>query len=212
MNKNKEILEQTAPNDTQKVSIGESAKSGRACPPQEGGELGSPEIDQLQTIVAELSDKYLRARAEIENTRRRAALDADSLARGRAVAVAENFLPIVDAINAALGIDPANEGIKALAAAADSALAKTGITRIDSIGKKMNPLFHNVVSTEPAITTTAGAGTNTSTGTGHNTGTGNGDGTGNNTGANTDIITKELQTGYMFGDTVLRPAMVVVAK
>jgi len=97
--------------------------------------------------------------------------------------VAENFLPLVDAIDAALSHDPENEGLRSLGKAAESALAKIGITRIESLGQKINPMLHNAISTQPACKDTAA-----------------------------DIITRELQTGYMFGDTVLRNAMVVVAK
>ncbi len=55
----------------------------------------------LEKEIVELNDKYLRAMAELENTRRRAAIDAESAARARAISIAENFLPLVDAINAA---------------------------------------------------------------------------------------------------------------
>jgi len=183
MKHEKEILKPT--DNTQKVSIDDGADTAQINPAPGGDnrpmECGD-EATQLRAAVAELNDKYLRARAEIENTRRRAALDTDAAARSRAVAVAENFLPLVDAINAALAHDPANPGLIALGRAADGALSKTGITKIESIGHKMNPMFHNVVSTMPKED------------------------------KDTDIIVQELQTGYMFGDTVLRNSMVVVAK
>ena len=56
-------------------------------------------------------DKYLRAVAEIENTRRRAAIDADAAARNRAMSVARHFLPVIDAAYAALSHNPDDEGI-----------------------------------------------------------------------------------------------------
>lgn len=145
-------------------------------------ETPADELSQLRDKVAQLSDKYLRAMAELENSRRRAGLDAESVARSRAMSVAENFLPLVDAIGAALAHSPADKGLAALAAAADGALAKTGIVRIEAAGQKLNPQFHNAVSVAE------------------------------NAGAESGVITEELQPGYMFGDTVLRPAMVVVAK
>lgn len=43
----------------------------------------NPEIEKLTAQLAELNDKYLRMAAELENTRRRAALDAESRARTR---------------------------------------------------------------------------------------------------------------------------------
>ena len=41
------------------------------------------EVEKLTAQLAEMNDKYLRMAAELENTRRRAALDAESRARVR---------------------------------------------------------------------------------------------------------------------------------
>ncbi|MDR1207450.1 MAG: nucleotide exchange factor GrpE [Rickettsiales bacterium] len=154
------------------------------------------ELENLRGDLADITDKYMRAAAEIENMRRRATIDAENMARARAVSVAEKFLPIVDATAAALSHDPENQGLLLLVRATDSALVKIGITRIESIGRTMNPQFHNVVSVREsdfsanpdADRLAAGAPTAPNT------------------------VLEELQPGYMFGDTVLRPAMVVVAK
>ena len=140
------------------------------------------ELEQLRGLVAELSDKYLRARAEAENTKRRASIDCDAAARTRAMAVAENFLPLIDAIDAAAAISPKDAGIQSMAAAANSALIKVGIVKVESVGQKLNPMFHNAVSVAAKD------------------------------GVAPDTIVEELQSGYMFGDTVLRTAMVIVVK
>jgi molecular chaperone GrpE len=132
--------------------------------------------------IAELNDKYLRAAAELENTRRRAAVDAQNLARSRAMSVAEKFLPLIDAIAAAQKASPEDQGIESMARASASVLAQIGISRMEAIGQIMNPSFHNVIS----VVETPNAPANT--------------------------IIEELQAGYMFGDAVMRPAMVIVAK
>ena len=64
------------------------------------------EIDTLNEKIAELNDKYLRTAAELENIRRRAALDAESTARNRVISIAENFLPLMEAIDAAITQEP----------------------------------------------------------------------------------------------------------
>ena len=43
------------------------------------------EVEKLQSQLADMNDKYLRLAAELENTRRRSALDAESRARKRAM-------------------------------------------------------------------------------------------------------------------------------
>lgn len=141
-------------------------------------------IEQLNNKVAELNDKYLRIAAELENTRRRASLDIESVSRNRAMGVAEKILPVMDAINAALAHNPDDEGIKTMQRAMENAFAQIGIVKIETVGQILNPQFHNAIQMvdKPDEKTP------------------------------TNTIINELQPGYMFGDTVLRPAMVVVSK
>jgi molecular chaperone GrpE len=145
-------------------------------------ESQNPEIEKLNATIAELNDKYLRAVAEIENTRRRAAIDADAAARNRAMSVARHFLPVIDAMAAALKHNPDDAGAAAMSRAIDAACAEIGMIKIESVGQKLNPQFHNAIQ----MIDVAGTETNT--------------------------IVEEMQAGFMFGDTVLRPAMVIVAK
>lgn len=139
------------------------------------------QTDELIAQINELNDKYLRTAAELENTRRRAALDAESRATRRAMGVAEKILPVMDAIDAALKHNPDDAGIQSMARAMESAFAQIGITKIESVGQILNPQFHNAIqvieSDKP-----------------------------------TNTIIEDMQPGYMFGDTVLRTAMVIVAK
>ena len=141
-------------------------------------------IEQLNNKIAELNDKYLRVAAELENTRRRSALDIESVSRNRAMSVAEKILPVMDAVQSALKHAPDDEGIKTMERALQSAFAHIGITKINAVGEKLNPQFHNAIQMvdKPDEKT------------------------------ETNTIVEEMQTGYMFGDTVLRTAMVVVSK
>lgn len=141
-------------------------------------------IEQLNGKIIELNDKYLRTAAELENTRRRAALDVESVSRNRAMGVAEKILPVMDAVQSALKHNPEDDGIKSMQRALENAFAQIGITRIESIGEKLNPQFHNAIQIVDKP----------------------------NDKTETNTIVKELQTGYMFGDTILRTAMVVVSK
>jgi molecular chaperone GrpE len=139
-------------------------------------------IEELTQQLADMNDKYLRLAAELENTRRRSALDAQSRARNSAMSVAQKILPVMDAVNAALKHAPDDAGIKSMALALESAFKDIGITKIESVGQTLNPIHHNAIqvieSPEHASNT----------------------------------IVDEMQTGYMFDDTVLRTAMVIVAK
>ncbi len=141
-------------------------------------------IEELNSKIAELNDKYLRVAAELENTRRRASIDIESVSRSRAMSVAEKILPVMDAVKAALNHTPDDEGIKTMERALANAFAQIGIIKIESVGQILNPQFHNAIQ----IVDKPDEKTETNT------------------------IIEEMQPGYMFGDTVLRPAMVIVSK
>ena len=151
------------------------------------GDASDSEIEKLNAQIAELTDKFLRLAAELENTRRRAAIDVESTARNRAMSVAKKFLPVMDAIDAALQHSPDDAGIKSMAAAMNDAFSQIGITKIESVGQIMNPQFHNAIQVVDAPADTEPK-------------------------PEPNTIVSELQPGYMFGDTVLRTAMVTVCK
>ncbi len=142
------------------------------------------EVEKLTAQIAELNDKYLRIAAELENTRRRAAIDADAAARNRAMNIAGKILPVMDAVDAALKHSPDDAGIQSMARALESAFAQIGITKMETLGTVLNPQFHNAIQVIEAPDKNAPANT----------------------------IVEEMQSGYMFGDNVLRTAMVVVCK
>ena len=140
-------------------------------------------VKELQDKVADITDKYMRVAAELDNTRKRSQRDAESAARTCGMGVAKKFLPVMDACEQALKHTPDDAGIKSLSLALESAFAQIGIVKIESVGQQLNPQFHNAISVVPADDAHP-----------------------------TNTITEEMQTGYMYGDTVLRPAMVIVSK
>lgn len=145
------------------------------------------EIKTLQAQLEEMKDKYLRTAAELENTRRRSSIDIESAVRNRAISIASKFLPVMDAIEAALKHTPDDEGVKSMKKAMETTFSEIGITRIESVGQKLNPQLHNAIQVIEKNQD-------------------NGEKVAPNT------IVEEMQTGYMFGDTVIRTAMVVVSK
>ena len=164
------------------VSVKDAGKTEKVEKVAEKAET-KDELAKLAAQIADLNDKYLRTAAELENTRRRAAIDAEARARSRAMSVAEKILPVMDAVDAALKHAPGDEGIKSMARAMEAAFADVGITRIKAVGEVLNPALHNAIQVVPAVDDTA-----------------------------PNTVVEEMQPGYMFGDNVLRTAMGVVAK
>ena len=148
----------------------------------------NPEIKiaELEGRLAEMSDAYLRAKAEVENVRRRA--DED-IAKARKFAVegfAEAMLPIMDSLEAAIAtpnaqVETVLEGVHATRRQLSAALERNKVVEINpGQGAKFDPHQHQAISMVPADQE-----------------------------ANT--IVSVLQKGYLIADRILRPALVTVA-
>jgi molecular chaperone GrpE len=152
-------------------------------------------LDALRAENAELKDRVLRALAETENTRRIAARekqDASQYAVTRfardMVAIADNFARALAALPAdkMQSADPAVraviEGVEATERQLIAALQAHGIKVIDTTDGKFDPNLHQAIAEVP--------------------------GNGKPGGSIVDVV----QTGYVIGDRLLRPAMVTVAR
>ncbi len=151
-----------------------------------GGADPAAELAALQAKHAEVADAYLRAKAEAENTRRRA---EEEMAKARKFAVesfAESLLPVTDSLEAAIAIPNASaaqvlEGVHATLRQLLSALERHKVVPIaPPPGTKFDPHQHQAISVVPAE---------------HEAG----------------AVVAVLQKGYLIADRVLRPALVTVA-
>ncbi|OGA84336.1 MAG: nucleotide exchange factor GrpE [Burkholderiales bacterium RIFCSPHIGHO2_01_FULL_63_240] len=148
------------------------------------------QLAELQAKHAEVSDAYLRAKAEAENIRRRA---EDEISKARKFAVeafADSLLPVRDSLEAALATHAAKpdtpvetvlEGVQATLRQLASALERNKVIEVNpAAGTKFDPAIHQAISMVPAEQE-----------------------------ANT--VVGVLQKGYTIAERVLRPALVTVA-
>ena len=159
-----------------------------AAPAQEAAAAVNAEIklQELEAKHAEVADAYLRAKAEAENTRRRA---EDEIAKARKYAVesfADSLLPVKDSLEAAIAIPDASseqmlEGVHATLRQLVAALERNKVAEINPIaGTKFDPHQHQAISVVPAA-------------------------------QEPNTVVAVLQKGYLIADRVLRPALVTVA-
>ena len=143
-------------------------------------------LQELEARHAEVSDAYLRAKAEAENTRRRA---DDEIAKARKYAVegfAESLLPVRDSLEAAIAIADASpeqmlEGVHATLRQLLAALERNKVAEINpAAGTRFDPHQHQAISVVPAA-------------------------------QEPNTVVAVLQKGYLIADRVLRPALVTVA-
>jgi molecular chaperone GrpE len=155
--------------------------NGRPTEPPAGARLA-----ELEAKHAEVADAYLRAKAEAENTRRRA---EEEIAKARKFALesfAESLLPVRDSLEATTAIaDASNEqllqGVHATLKLLTQALERNRVVEINPpVGTRFDPHQHQAISMLPADQE-----------------------------ANT--IVAVLQKGYLIAERVLRPALVTVA-
>lgn len=143
-------------------------------------------IAELEGRLAEMSDAYLRAKAEVENIRRRADEDVAKARKFAVEAFAEAMLPVMDSMEAAIATPNASvetvlEGVHATRRQLASALERNRVVEINpAAGTKFDPHQHQAISVVPADQE-----------------------------ANTVVAV--LQKGFLIADRVLRPALVTVA-
>ncbi|EGR0728239.1 nucleotide exchange factor GrpE [Vibrio cholerae] len=162
------------------------------------------EIDEKEAKIAQLEaallvseerlkeqqDSVLRARAEVENMRRRSEQEVDKARKFALSRFAEELLPVIDnlerAIQAADGeveaIKPLLEGVELTHKTFVDTIAKFGLKEINPHGEAFNPEFHQAMSIQESAE--------------HEPNT----------------VMFVMQKGYELNGRVLRPAMVMVSK
>ncbi len=143
---------------------------------------------ELETKHTDVADAYLRAKAEAENTRRRADEDISKSRKFAIESFAEALLPVMDSMEAAIAMPDAApgqvlEGVHATLRQLASVLERNKVIEINPPpGSRFDPHQHQAISAVPAAT--AGQEPNT--------------------------VVAVLQKGYLIADRMLRPALVTV--
>jgi molecular chaperone GrpE len=145
------------------------------------------QVAELRKRITELEDRYRRALADLDNTRKRFARDAEQQREDERARVAAQWLPVLDNLDLAIehaATDPSAivEGVLAIRQQALDILSRLGYPRRSDAGAPFDPARHEVVAVVPE--TDAPPGT----------------------------ILRVIRPGYGDGEHVLRPAAVVVAK
>jgi len=166
-----------------------STAAGAEAPAEGAGDGQSltAQLAELQSKLAEMQDAFLRAKAEADNTRRRAQEDIAKAHKFAVESFAESLLPVKDSLEMALkvetpSIDSLKEGVDMTLKQLTAAFDKHRLIEVNpQPGDKLDPMKHQAISMVPAQQE-----------------------------ANT--IVSVLQKGYMIADRLLRPALVTVSQ
>ena len=137
----------------------------------------------------ELSDNYLRLKAEFENFKKRMERDKGEFFKYALEKLIKDILPVLDHMELAIksadeskDFDSFSEGVRLIYKQLKEILCKEGLSNVCSIGEKFDPCKHEAVmhveseKHEP------------------------------------NVVMEEIKKGYILNDRLIRPAMVTVAK
>ena len=195
-----------APDTEPEEGVGEAQEAADEDAAEVAEEPEEDRLEVLEAEVAALNDKLLRAVAETENLRRRTAREREETGKYAVTGFAREMLAVVDNLRRALDSLPGRPGVgegdgeAGGEAGEDDSLAglvagiemterellavfeRQGIRRIEPMGEKFDPNFHQAMfevedSDQPAGT-----------------------------------VVQVMQAGYIIADRLLRPALVGIAK
>jgi molecular chaperone GrpE len=153
------------------------------------------DVDELVAVAAQ-RDEYLalaqRTQADFENYRKRVAKESAAAQRRGIVKLAKELLPALDNLDRALeeaggasehdgGEDPLLEGVRLVRSELHAALARVGIESFSPNGAVFDPAEHEAMAQHPVA------------------------------GAPSGTVVEVFQPGYRLGESIIRPARVLVA-
>jgi molecular chaperone GrpE len=163
---------------------------------QHDASAASADLDALNASLAEkdkeiadLKDKYLRAVAEMDNTRKRLRQQSEETFRRERENLLREVLPVVDNLERAISAARSSgdgksilEGVEMVLRSLLDLLKAQGVTPIESVGQPFDPARHEAVDHVPSDKHAP------------------------------NTVIEEFHRGYQAGDRILRTARVTVSK
>ncbi len=161
----------------------------------DAGSAGPDPVELLKAENTDLRERYLRLAADMDNLRRRTEREVKDAKSYSVASFARDMLAVSDNLRRALDSIPAEarqsadtglttliEGVELTERSMLSALERHGVRKLDPVGQKFDPNFHQAMFEMP------------------------------NPEVPNNTVVQVVQDGYIIGERVLRPAMVGVAK
>lgn len=181
---------------TQEQENNESAEQTVDDAAQDEAQLESPEknadsleaqLEYAQAKAAENWEHYLRAKAEMDNLRRRSVKDVENAHKYGIEKFATELLPVLDSMTMGLATENASaetlrEGMELTLSMLEKMMEKLGIEEIDPLNEKFDATKHQAMSMQP------------------------------NAEVEPNTVIAVMQKGYSLNDRLIRPAMVMVSK
>jgi len=144
------------------------------------------QLEETQAKLAETVDGWQRSMADFQNYKRRVERDNEMVKASMKGDLIKKVLPVLDDLERALQNRPADNswanGIDLVVRKFQNIFDAEGVKRIEAKNAAFDPSFHEAISHEPSDEVESGH------------------------------VIEVVQTGYMIGERVIRPALVRVAQ
>jgi molecular chaperone GrpE len=155
--------------------------------PEKNADSLEAQLEDAQAKATENWEQYLRAKAEMDNLRRRNAKDVENAHKYGIEKFVSELLPVLDSMVMGLVIEDASaqsqrEGMKLTMNMLEKMMEKLGIEEIDPLNEKFDADKHQAMTMQPAAD------------------------------VEPNTVIAVMQKGYALNERLIRPAMVMVSK
>jgi len=155
--------------------------------PEKNADSLEAQLEDAQAKASENWDSYLRAKAEIDNLRRRNIKDVESAHKYGTEKFVTELLPVLDSMILGLAAEDASamslrEGMELTMNMLKKMMEKLGIEEIDPLNEKFNAEKHQAMTMQPSAD------------------------------VEPNTVIAVMQKGYVLNERLIRPAMVMVSK
>jgi len=180
---NTEINDETA----EQVLEEENQTESQLDSPEKNADSLESQLEDAQAKASDNWNQYLRAKAEMDNLRRRNIKDVENAHKFGLEKFATEMLPVLDGIGMGLAVEDASaeslrEGMELTMSMLEKMMEKLGIEEIDPINEKFDAAKHQAMSMQP------------------------------NAEVEPNTVIAVMQKGYSLNERLIRPAMVMVSK
>ena len=180
---NNETIDQILDEDNQEVEQDEAQLDS----PAKNADSLEAQLEDAQAKATENWENFLRAKAEMDNLRRRNIKDVENAHKFGIEKFANELLPVLDGMGMGLAVEDASaeslrEGMELTMSMLEKMMEKLGIEEIDPLNEKFDAAKHQAMTMQP------------------------------NADVEPNTVIAVMQKGYSLNERLIRPAMVMVSK
>ena len=155
--------------------------------PEKNADSLEAQLEQAQAKAGENWEQFIRAKAEMDNLRRRNVKDLENAHKFGIEKFVTELLPVLDSMVMGLAVEDASaeslrEGMELTMNMLEKMMEKLGIEEIDPLNEKFDVAKHQAMTTQPSAE------------------------------VEPNTVLAVMQKGYSLNERLIRPAMVIVSR